>query len=118
MQYVEPLPSFEIEELANFRRGPQRDNKKHFHILFSVSYGLSREELAVFNSSIRQAPYDRFEYPQMQCSESPFTYVGMSGPQDEYPVYDGAVRLPPLRLSAVRRYKLTCFLSSVHKLHV
>ncbi|TKA51706.1 hypothetical protein B0A53_05411 [Rhodotorula sp. CCFEE 5036] len=67
-----------------------RDNKKHFHILFSVSYGLSREELAVFNSSIRQAPYDRFEYPQMQCSESPFTYVGMSGPQDEYPVYDGA----------------------------
>lgn len=95
MQYVEPLPSFEIEELANFRRGPQRDNKKHFHILFSVSYGLSREELAVFNSSIRQAPYDRFEYPQMQCSESPFTYVGMSGPADEYPVYDGAVRLPP-----------------------
>ena len=50
----------------------------------------------MFNSSIRQAPLDRFEYPQMQCSESPFTYVGMSGPKDEYPVYDGAVRFAPL----------------------
>lgn len=60
---------------------------------------MSREELALINSSIRQAPCDRFEYPQMQCSESPFAYVGMSGPKDEYPVYDGAVRLPPASFS-------------------
>ncbi|GAA5879400.1 hypothetical protein JCM3774_005229 [Rhodotorula dairenensis] len=66
-----------------------RENKRHFHILFAVSYGMSREELAWFNSSIRQTPCDRFEYPQAHCAESPFACLGMSGPNDGYQVYDG-----------------------------
>ncbi|GAA5989589.1 hypothetical protein JCM10908_000545 [Rhodotorula pacifica] len=69
---------------------PFRTQKKHFHILFSVSYGLSRDQLAFFNSSLRQEPLDRFEYPAARCPDSPFDCIGMSGPKDEYPVYNGA----------------------------
>ncbi|GAA6059260.1 hypothetical protein JCM10212_006653 [Sporobolomyces blumeae] len=63
-----------------------RSNKKHYHILFSVSYGLDRKQLGDLCHSIRQNQPQRFDLDGL----APGTFREAPGAKGRYKVYDSA----------------------------
>lgn len=79
----------------------QRERKPHYHILFSVSYGLSRTQLAQLCHDIDQGQPERFELefgadakrggafrPVRECKR-----MRRGAARGGYTVYDAAVRV-------------------------
>jgi hypothetical protein len=69
---------------------PQRSSKLHYHVLFSVSYGLSRDQLSNLCHEVRHGNPERFEPDFM--SETAFREMERKKRRTPMAVYESAVR--------------------------
>lgn len=74
----------------SFTLPPQNSRKPHYHILFSTSYGLSREQLAQVCFEVREGRPERFEL-ETSADGSAFKRVDRRKTLGPYAVYDAAV---------------------------
>ncbi|GAA6027207.1 hypothetical protein JCM8097_002484 [Rhodosporidiobolus ruineniae] len=76
--------------LAAEELGPwqSRENKAHYHVLFSVSYGLSREQLAQVCHEVREGKPERFDLDFL--GETVFREVERRRRRGSMPVYESA----------------------------
>ncbi|GAA6011978.1 hypothetical protein JCM10207_003447 [Rhodosporidiobolus poonsookiae] len=66
----------------------KRANKPHYHVLFSVSYGLTRDQLAKLCDEIRASQPERFDLDYM--GETSFRRVEARKTRTSMPVYESA----------------------------
>ncbi|GAA5824088.1 hypothetical protein JCM11251_001517 [Rhodosporidiobolus azoricus] len=88
---------------------PSRSSKPHLHILFSVSYGLTRDQLAKLCHEVRQSRPERFEYdPSLMGETTIFRELERRKRRDPTVVYESACTsftfslAPHLRSTATR----------------
>ncbi|GAA6048228.1 hypothetical protein JCM3770_006492 [Rhodotorula araucariae] len=86
-----------------------RQRKPHYHLLFSVSYGLSRAQLALLCSEIGQAQPERFdlEFGKDAAEGTAFRPVERNRTRGGYTVYEAACTSFTLSLAAHLRSNST-----------